>query len=258
MTSMTSTQRFGAMASLMTSLMLVSGCRSAAVNSPNGVNSSPAPWGVPFYRSYERSPRSYDDIESPNLQPIPPSEIPPVPGYSEPNPSIPPAPTPSPSAQKSRWKPKLPTFGQNGQVNQTAAKAYGTGGAGKAGRTRSSQSSRKAMHEEIVHARSGATNTQPELSPAEPFDAEDAHEVVISPGYGDDEVLEQPVLEPPKLQTPIKTRYGVIREWPAGTTGNRGASNRSSSSESVREAAAGDDTATDAPSNVPHLLPPSA
>lgn len=121
MTSFSISQRLGAVLSVATSLLLASGCRSASVNS----TASPAD-GLggpqPFYRSYERAPRPYDENYQP---PSPPPEILPVPGYSEP--SLP----PSPTTQKYRrsWLPAAskPSNDQpNTDANQTETPARGT------------------------------------------------------------------------------------------------------------------------------------
>ncbi|WP_010582551.1 hypothetical protein [Schlesneria paludicola] len=247
------TQRIAAMVSFVTSLILVSGCRSASVNSPDRASSSSGSWGAPFYRSFERSPRPYDDVESPNLEPIPPDAIPPVPGYSEPTPAIPPA----PSAQKSRWKPKLPTFAQQSQVNQTAAKSEGKNGSAKLGGIRSSQWTSKSNNGEVVRARSANTDSQPELAAAVPVDDVDEHDVVISPGHDEGDVFDQPVIEPPKLQTPIKTRHGVIREWPAGPRSTSNSKN-ARSHEPVLGLPENHHKEADGTEDMPLLLPPSA
>src|SRR4051812_30649345 len=90
--------RLGAMASVVTSLVLVSGCRSASVNDNVGAGSYPGP-SVPFYRSFERvnAPYEGDSNQSPSPPPVPPAEIQ-IPGHSDPE-VVP----PSPSTQRSRW-----------------------------------------------------------------------------------------------------------------------------------------------------------
>lgn len=243
--------RFTAFASFITSLILVTGCRSASVNSHDGASTSKGSWGVPFYRSFERSPRPYDDVESPSLEPIPPNAIPPVPGYSEPTPPIP----PSPSAQKSRWKPKLPTFAQQNQVKQTAAE--GKNGSAKLGGVRSSQWTGKTSGGEVVRARSAHGNSQPDLTAAVPFEATEEQEIVISPGHNESDLFDQPEIEPPKLQTPIKTRHGVIREWRAGPRSTGNPKNQHSNQKVLTAPETHEEDAGET-ENVPLLLPPSA
>ena len=93
-------QRVGTTA-VLTGLLLSSGCRSASVNTNSGSSGVSSPISaLPFYRSFQQTPPSYDgnngNHQSPLPQPEPPSVLP-APGYSEPE--LP----PSPSAKKSRW-----------------------------------------------------------------------------------------------------------------------------------------------------------
>ncbi len=137
------TQRFAAVASVVTSLMLVSGCRSAAVDSGSSLNSSPTPVGVPpFYRSFERSTPAYNDGDPNQMVPNAPPAILPVPGYSEPG--FPPEPTvvpPAPSVQKSKWNRlpsglKFPSWNRpHNEVRQTAAKPDNLGSSANSGKT---------------------------------------------------------------------------------------------------------------------------
>ena len=118
MLSIQACQRLGA-ATVISGLLLVVGCRSSSVYSSAPVPGSAG--GPSFYRSYEKSARPYDDLDSDQSQPPepdPPSVLP-APGYSEP--SSP----PTPSAKKSRWNLnnaglKFPSFTRpNNEVRQT-------------------------------------------------------------------------------------------------------------------------------------------
>lgn len=119
MVTLLNVHRFGATA-VLTSLMLVTGCRTASVNPASSSGGTP-----PFFRSFDRAPRSndYDDgaYQSPSPEPMPPAILP-APGYSEPD--VP----PPPSAKKSRWNlaPSVFKFQsktrQNSEVHQTGAK----------------------------------------------------------------------------------------------------------------------------------------
>ena len=120
MLSIQACQRLGA-ATVISGLLLVVGCRSSSVYSSAPVPGSAG--GPSFYRSYEKSARPYDDLDSDQSQPPepdPPSVLP-APGYSEP--SSP----PTPSAKKSRWNLnnaglKFPSFTRpNNEVHQTGA-----------------------------------------------------------------------------------------------------------------------------------------
>lgn len=91
MTRILKTQRYCTALLAASTVVFAIGCRSAQVNS----NPSPAPsigGPAPFYRSYDRGTRPGDDNYAP-LPPQPPVEILPVPGFSEPTPAIPPAPS---------------------------------------------------------------------------------------------------------------------------------------------------------------------
>lgn len=87
------------------------GCRSASVNTA----SEPAP----VFRSFERAPRPYDDGDRP-LLPGAPTEVLPVPGFSEPE--VP----PSPATQRQR-RPTAPATTRaprEDQVDQTSARFF--------------------------------------------------------------------------------------------------------------------------------------
>ena len=164
MTSFFKQQQIGPMASVVTSLMLVSGCKNASVN--NGPSLVPGGVGTPsIYRSYPQPARPYseDMNQLPSTQPAPPATLP-VPGYSEPE--VPPA----PSAQRSRWNflpPnfKMPSLGrQSSDVHQTAAKSdeHGIGAIFKKNKS-GSPTLRDDVEvgeviEEVVHSRSSATS----------------------------------------------------------------------------------------------------
>ena len=161
-------QRLGA-ATVISGLMLVVGCRSASVNSSPVTTPVPgSAGGLPFYRSYEKPARPYDDVDSDQYQspePDPPSVLP-APGYSEPS-----AP-PTPSAKKSRWNLnnaglKFPSFSRpNKEVRQTGVNSE------RAASKKSAKSSTatpkgqpvEEEEEEVVHSRFSPEVIPPKLS----------------------------------------------------------------------------------------------
>ena len=158
-------QRLGA-ATVISGLMLVVGCRSASVNSSPVATPVPrSVGGLPFYRSYEKPARPYDDVNSDQYQspePDPPSVLP-APGYSEP---------PTPSAKKSRWNLnnaglKFPSFSlPNKEVRQTGVNSE------RAVSKKSAKSSPATSNgqpveeeeEEVVHSRFTPEVIPPKLS----------------------------------------------------------------------------------------------
>jgi len=212
-------QRFGAVASVVTTLLIASGCRSASVNSNSGLNSSPGvgPF-APFYRSFERSPQPVDENSSPSgLEPVPPSVLPP-PGYSEPEvPPEPPIP-PSPSAKKSKWNLipssfKFPSLTrQNNQINQTGSKSFDRPVREKRDEVASIATSVRDQDEDLktetVSARVTVRSRRCELAPPTASESE----IIITPGPSASRVEDDTSLS--TLKPPIKTRYGVIRQWP--------------------------------------------
>lgn len=253
------TRQFGGAATVVAGLLLVTGCRSTAVQSHDSQNSGPT--GIPFYRSYDRSsrPRPAESYESPELHPIPPTEIPPVPGYSEP--PVPPA----PSAQKSRWSPlsgKVSALTRNSsQVNQTGAKSASLGGPEKLGDPRSTvvgtRSVRKSLTEEIVRPRGAAADVHLDLSAAEPMEEEEVTTTIISSSDTRQNSI-QPRLEPP-MQPSFGTRSGTTQSWPSAKRSTR-LNHRPAvldGNEPVLGAPTMSDQNPELNGNVPHLLPPS-
>ncbi len=184
-------QRLGA-ATVISGLLLVVGCRSASVYSSAPVPGSAG--GLPFYRSYDKSARTYDDQDSDQGQPPepdPPSVLP-APGYSEPS-----AP-PTPSAKKSRWNLnnaglKFPSFTrsnnevrQTGVVSERAAPKTVASAVPAAPKTR-----RVEIEDEVVQSRSTPSVNLPKLSSkAVPFSAPSTSSAETSAG-------EMPLLLPP-------------------------------------------------------------
>ena len=122
--------------------LLVSSCRevrpgsSARSTDPN-LEPVPSAPSAPFFRSYERSPRPYDVDREP-LPPMPPTEVPAVPGYSEPELAVP----PSPTTQKKRrpWipsakKPKPAPILKHPSVDQIGASSSDQGSRGLQGKS---------------------------------------------------------------------------------------------------------------------------
>ena len=165
---------------VLTGVLLVTGCHSASVNP------APASGGTPpFFRSYDRTPRSYDDsndsYQSPSPEPMPPAILP-APGYSEPN--VP----PSPSAKKSRWNPvpsgfKFQSKRQNSDVHQTGAK-IDRGFSSTLGKERSVapylHDQSHDFVEETVQSRFSVAPTDSALSPPPSFDARPSFEPGMS------------------------------------------------------------------------------
>ena len=116
--------RFGSVLASATVLLLNSGCRSTSASTArsadSGLGTAPP---APFFRSYERSSRPYDDDQL-AMPPAPPMEVPPVPGYSEPE--VPPTPT----SQKRRrpWNPAAkrpqPVDSQDSSIDPTGARIF--------------------------------------------------------------------------------------------------------------------------------------
>lgn len=131
MSKFSKTIQFGSGLSVAAVLLLVSGCRSTTASSVrnNNPNLEPVPTApsAPFFRSYERSPRPYNEEREPLLPPMPPTEVPPVPGYTEPE-LVP----PSPTSQKRRrpWIPsakKPKSDSDDPSVDQIGARVSGQG-----------------------------------------------------------------------------------------------------------------------------------
>lgn len=164
MLSIQACQRLGA-AAVISGLLVVVGCRSASVYSPAQVPGSAG--GPSFYRSYEKSTRPYDDLNSDQSQPPepdPPSVLP-APGYSEP--STP----PTPSAKKSRWNLnnaglKLPSFSRpNSEVRQTGVVSERAVPKSVAKSVRTAPKSQPVeVEEEVVQSRSTPSVNIPKLS----------------------------------------------------------------------------------------------
>ena len=154
--------RLQTMASIVTSLLLASGCRNASVQSSTGIGSDSSDSGNrQFYRSFERStPRPQYDSDGYQLPSDGPGTIPPMPPNE-------PAPTPippSPSVQKSRRN-LLPT-GLN--LPAKLKKPVGTKPAAVAHASRfDDQQNREAApafeslhaNEEVIHARPSASTS---------------------------------------------------------------------------------------------------
>jgi len=231
MTSFSDTQRFRAILTVATGVLLATGCRSASVNAPSGPDPAYAPASPqPFYRSYERAPRPYDENYQP---PSPPPDILPVPGYSEP--SVP----PSPSTQKQRrsWFPAASRPSNdppNADVNQTGTNGMNRGGSATPGTSES-----LPLIPPMPPAQTIGLQTEPvPLNLAAPAD----HETRI------------PSISPSKM--PVKTRYGTISPWPyaKNTTVPRAAASESGESKS---SSAIDQNPSTSASDIPLLLPPN-
>ncbi len=247
------THRFKAVATVVTSLMIASGCRSAAVNSGSTNNGSAGSVGSPpFYRSFERSPRPYDDsYDSPGSS-NPPSILP-VPGASESE--VP----PPPSAQRSKWDLirsgfKMPSMSrQTNQVNQTAAKTTDQGLAQKSEKRGSlvptSQEENNDLEEQVVLPRSSVKSQVANLAPPVSMEtpASESNEI---------ESDDIPVVTP-RLRAPINTRYGVIQPWPSNRSLSRIQANNPDRHESSSSANTVEADTTVSTGEVPLLLPPT-
>ena len=244
------------MTPVIASLILVSGCRSASVNSSSGNNSVPGATGSPsFFRSYPFSGHSIDDDENqvPTPQSVPPTPLP-DPGYTEPE--IPPAPT----AQKSKWNFKsshfkLPTIGrQSADVKQMGAKNDESGFASKfktnpSGSPTLREDENNESTSEIVSPRTSDVKSH---SSASPLAVDDLH---IPDHYRvDDSDAVKSRYRPPTA--PTRSRYHVIKQWPDSRT----------KSDSSSKSASPSDTNSDLPEltvpgasgaegGVPRLLP---
>ena len=198
---------------IITSLLLISGCRSASVKSPSLKSGS-----LPYFRSYEQPEPKFDNSYQPapdmSTPPTPPGILP-MPGFSEPaNPEseVPPPPT----AQKSRWKlipsafKRLSVSTTQADVHQTTSKSDDRLLSAKPHRTKSSVPTLRDETEEIVQPRLSSLRSVaggPELTdPSDSIVRENLEPTSISKSN------EFPVITPSRK--PIVTRYGVIRTWP--------------------------------------------
>ena len=175
---------------LASSLILVTGCRSASVNSSSSAN--PIPSGNGSSQMYR--PYSEDTYQPQAPQPMPPAVLP-TPGYTDPaTPDVP----PPPSAQKSRWNfvpsnLKFPSLNRLPQkVDQTAANTDGqdpsTKKIKKAWGVKGAKNRDEEVIEEIVRPRQSVARFAPEQSKSAPaFTGTDEQPEIAAPADSDQE-----------------------------------------------------------------------
>ena len=256
------------MASVVTSLILVSGCRSASVDNSHGNVLAPGVLGSPpAYKSYPQPGEPYDGgmNQFPSPQPVPPAAIP-TPGYSDPE--VP----PPPSAQKSRWNFrnssfKLPSLNrQTSEVRQMGAKSDEHGlvtifRKNKKSASPTLRDTEDVAVDEVVRPRSSTTNNDP---------------VAAVPKLSESEELNAPVYAASNAgksesnlsstassnSAPIRTRYGVVNQWPSARNSTRVPENTNSSGGTSYDIPrlAPPITTNEVPAasnEIPRLLPPS-